>query len=263
MSDIKIFLDNTSTGKNTLVHKIHNSRYIFELPEAIVKHDYNISIGLESLSLCLTTYTVNTRNNILYINDTALELTRGNYNIDDFIDHVNLILVTSTELSDISCIYSETTSKITFISLAGGYTSIVFPEFGMANSAHGLFGIKPSDYVMKDLPYQCEYGVALYYSTGITVRINNLTNRNQNINGGSSSIIRLPINQPAFTVLSHITSTPFMSALSDKLINHIDISFHDDNGKLFDMEARPFFVVLRVDFQKEEVKEEKPQLINM
>jgi hypothetical protein len=252
-NDIKIFLDTAVTeGKNTLIHKIHNSRYIFELPEAIAltpDDKYNLQIGLEQLSLCLTTKSIHALNDKIYINDNYVLLKHGNYNVDDFIDYVNSVFLGSAHYSDLQLTYSENTNKLTIISLTNQFTQLLFPTNKIA-SANKVLGITTSDNVMKPLPFEAEKGVALYYSTGVTVRINNLSNRNQNVNGGSSSIIRLPISQPAFTILNHFSDKPFMTSISDRQIGYIDISFHDDDGNLFDMEDRPFFVVLRLDYQK-------------
>jgi hypothetical protein len=198
--------------------------------------------------LCLTTHSINRTNDKIYIDDNYVTLKHGNYNVDDFVDYVNAVFLASPYYWDLQLTCSENTNKLTIVSKTNQFTRIRFPSNKIA-SANKVLGITTSDHVMKDLPYESESGISLYYSTGLTVRINNLSNRNQNVNWGSSSIIRLPIAQSAYTVLNHISASPFMSSISDRQLGYIDLSFHDDDGNLFDMEAHPWFVVLRLNYQ--------------
>jgi len=82
-SNLKLFLD-TNQPDNSHVQKIDNARYIFTLPQPIVlsnEDEHQITLGVEAMSLPITCYTVNSTNNILYINNTSIVLTHGNYNI--------------------------------------------------------------------------------------------------------------------------------------------------------------------------------------
>ena len=210
-SNLKLFLD-TSQPDNAHLSKLDNARYTFTLPKPIVlanEDEHRITIGLESISLPITCYTVNDTNNMLYINSESIALTHGNYNIDLFIQHVNSLLLNSPLQTTIT--FNDIDSKITFTSTS----ALTFPP-NKTSSAHRLFGIEQST-TSKPLTYQCENGVSLVYSTGVTVRLNNIDTLNQDTNG-SGSLIRLPINTSGFTVLNHISSSPFMSTISAKSI---------------------------------------------
>lgn len=248
-TNIKIFLDTTNTDRNTLVHRIHPAQYLFQLPSPIVvkplQRDYDISIGLESLSLCLTQYVVNSNSDSIYINNKTLVLEHGNYDVDEFVLHLNELLIATPTLTDIRVANNDKTNRLTFSSTSST-TSLTFP-INETNTAHKLAGIVQSADA-KPLPYTCERTIALYASTGVSVRINNLTNMNQNVNGGTSSIIRLPSAQ-SFTVLNHFSNDPFMSRISDKQFSYIDISLHDDDDNLLDIQdGHPWFVCLRCNF---------------
>jgi len=147
-SNLKIFLD-TSQSNNPHVSKLDNARYLFTLPNPIVlanEDEHQITLGIESMSLPITCYTVNDTNNILYINDTSIALTHGNYNIDLFVKHVNELLAASS--LSVSITFNDINSKITFESSS----SLTFPAY-QPSSAHRLFGITPST-ISKPLVYR-------------------------------------------------------------------------------------------------------------
>jgi hypothetical protein len=189
------------------------------------------------MSLPITCYTINDTNNILHYNDTSIVLTHGNYNIELFLEHVNELLG-----SVATATFNDTNSKITFTSSS----PLTFPV-NQLSSAHRLFGVTPST-ISKPLVYECENGVSLVYSTGVTVRLNNISTLNQDTNG-SGSLIRLPINTSGFTVLNHISSDPFMSTISGKSLTQLDVSLLDDDGNLLRIQNHPWFIVLRCNFE--------------
>jgi len=238
-SNLKLFLD-TNQPDNSHVQKIDNARYIFTLPQPIVlsnEDKHQITLGVEAMSLPITCYTVNSTNNALYINDTSIVLTHGNYNIQIFIDHVNQLLGTLATIT-----FNDINSKITFTSS----TALKFPT-SPQSSAHRLFGITTSS-IAKPLIYECENGVALVYSQSVTVRINNISTLNMDTNG-SGSLLRLPINTSSFTVLSHVSSNPFMTTISSKSLTQLDVSLIDDDNNLLQIQNHPWFIVLRVEFE--------------
>lgn len=242
--NIKVFLDTTDTAKNSLIHKISNSHYLFTLPVPVVLNQNDkhcLQVAIESITVPLSIYTVNRTNCNLYINNEVIEIAHGNYNIDTFIFHVNALLLPH----DLKCSYEDSNSKITFTSINTASSVTFPPQITGSNSAHRLFGIT---FGSKSLPYRCESGIALYYTTGIGVQINNLVNYNQSINGGANNILRLPITTSPFTVLSHYSSTPFMTTINNKVINFLDISLVDDYGNPLEIQEIPWFVVIRINY---------------
>jgi hypothetical protein len=91
----------------------------------------------------------------------------------------------------------------------------------------------------------------LTYTTGVTIRLDNLSTSNKSaaLSGGSSILARLPITTPAYTILQFFNTQPFYTTLKNKVLSDISISLVDDNGNLLNLNGTPsWFITLRVDY---------------
>lgn len=253
-SNFKIFLDNSTKVENPDIIKKSNARYIYKLKTPIIlpPHDaHMIQIGVESLSLPLTFTAINETNDTIYLNGENLTLIHGNYNVTTFLAELNSKFALSSDYTDVSATYNSITSKIVLTS-DNGRATIQFVNTEEVNSAEHLIGSVEGTH---NMPYAGENGINLTYTTGITVRINNLSTINQDLSktgSGSTSLIRVPINTSPNTVLSLLTDSPFMATISDKVITELDLGLYDDNQNELLIKNNPFFIVLRVNFIKNE-----------
>jgi hypothetical protein len=235
-SDLKIFLDTHNDSSNTL--KKDNARYLFTLPQPIVlasTDEHHIKMGIEQMTLPITCYSINDSNNVFKINSNTYTLTEGNYNVETFLSHLNILLGSLATVT-----FNETNNKITFTSSS--------PLTFHPSSANRLIGYHPS-LIAKPLIYQCESSISLIYSANVTVRLNNISTLNMDGNGSSGTLLRLPINTSGFTSLSHLSSNPLMTTISQTAITQIDISLLADDGTLLRIQDHPWSIVLRVEFE--------------
>ena len=252
----KIFLDNTYETNNPKVIKKSNTSYEYILPNPIILNpldSHSIYIGVESVSLPLNIYAINSDNNQLYISGaTPIVIPFGNYEINQLVSSVNELLLASATFTDMSVTYNPISSKVTFVT-SGSRT-----ELDMAsrpNSAVKLFGINPSD-TPKTLPYTAEAPVNLLYTSGVTLRMTNHTSTNQDTSintGGNTSLLRMVLNTPNFTVCQHSNNSPQLVKINSKVVTSIEIGLFDDNQESLKLiDETPYIIVLRVEFKKQD-----------
>jgi hypothetical protein len=257
-SNFKIYLDNQGEGeKNPLVEYKSNSRYIFTLPTPILlaaADEHRIVVGVESASIPLSFYTVNATNDKLYISTTTmtttLTLDHGNYNVSNFMSHLNTTLHANTETVDLNAIFNERTSTIRFYTNNPTHRPDLFFNIG-PNSAKNLIGLE--DNISHSMPYTCHHSINLTYTTGVSVRCNNIQTINQDTssdNAGATTLLRIPINTAPNTVLTHFNPNPFLTTINTKTLTHLDIGLYDDNQHPLQIHKHAWFIVLRVDFVK-------------
>jgi hypothetical protein len=226
--------------------------YKLKTPIILKPHDqHQVQIGVESLSLPLTFTAVNRTNDTIYLDGENLSITHGNYNVETFLIELNAKLQLTSNYTDITASYNSITSKVILTS-DNGRSTITFATTTEENSAEHLIGSVAGTH---DMPYGGANGINLTYTTGITIRINNLITINQDLSktgSGSTSILRVPINTSPNTVLSLLNNDPFMATISDKVITHIDLGLYDDDQNELLIKNNPFFIVLRINFVKSE-----------
>jgi len=224
--------------------------YKLKTPIILKPHDqHQVQIGVESLSLPLTFTAVNGTNDTIYLDGESILITHGNYNVETFLTELNAKLQLTSNYTDLTASYNSITSKIIFTS-DNGRATITFAVTTAEDSAEHLIGSVAGTH---DMPYGGANGINLTYTTGITIRINNLTTINQDLSktgSGSTSLIRVPINTSPNTVLSLLNNDPFMATIGDRVITHIDLGLYDDDQNELLIKNNPFFIVLRINFVK-------------
>lgn len=247
-SNFKVYLDNQGVEENPYVEKKDNARYIFTLPQPVLlagNDDHKIVVGIESASIPLSFYAINDTNDNLYIEGTLITLDHGNYNVANFLSHLNTKVQAS--FADLTATFNSIDSKITFTSSDPARIDIFFNT--SPNSSHRLLGITTG--IVHDLPYTCEDSINLTYTTGVTIRANNIQTINQDTSfdsAGANTLLRIPINTAPNTVLTHFNPTPFLTTINTKTLTHLDIGLYDDNQRLLRIKAHAWFIVVRIDF---------------
>lgn len=247
-SNFKVYLDNQGVEENPYVEKKDNARYIFTLPQPVLlagNDDHKIVVGIESASIPLSFYAINDTNDNLYIEGTLITLDHGNYNVANFLSHLNTKVQAS--FADLTATFNSIDSKITFTSSNPARTDIFFNT--SPNSSRRLLGIKTG--IVHDLPYTCEDSINLTYTTGVTIRANNIQTINQDTSydsAGANTLLRIPINTAPNTVLTHFNPNPFLTTINTKTLTHLDIGLYDDNQRLLRIKDHAWFIVVRIDF---------------
>lgn len=247
-SNFKVYLDNQGEEDNPYVQKKDNARYIFTLPTPVLlapTDDHRIVVGIESASIPLSFYSINDTNDALYVEGSLITLDHGNYNVANFLSHLNTKIQAS--FADLTATFNTANSKITFTSSNPSRTDIYFNT--APNSSKHLIGLQTG--VAKDLPYECEDSINLTYTTGVTIRANNIQTINQDTSfdsAGANTLLRIPINTAPNTVLTHFNPNPFLTTINTKTLTHLDIGLYDDNQRLLRIKNHAWFIVVRIDF---------------
>ena len=247
-SNFKVYLDNQGVEENPYVEKKDNARYIFTLPQPVLlagNDDHKIVVGIESASIPLSFYAINDTNDNLYIEGILITLDHGNYNVANFLSHLNTKVQAS--FADLTATFNNIDSKITFTSSDPERTDIFFNT--SPNNSRRLLGLKTG--IAHDLPYTCEDSINLTYTTGVTIRANNIQTINQDTSfdsAGANTLLRIPINTAPNTVLTHFNPNPFLTTINTKTLTHLDIGLYDDNQRLLRIKDHAWFIVVRIDF---------------
>ena len=253
-SNFKVYLDNQGVETNRYVQKINNARYIFTLPQPVLlspTDEHRIVVGVESASIPLSFYAVNDTNNKLKMSTNIagpfvdITLTEGNYDVASFLTELNTRI--QAHYSHITATYNSISSKITFTTTGDPFA---FNVVSSKDSAKRLIGLTEGN-TYHTSSYVCEDTINLTYTTGVTIRANNIQTINQDTSfdsAGASSLLRIPINTAPNTVLTHFNPQPFLTTISSKTLTYLDIGLYDDNQRLLRIKDHAWFIVMRVDF---------------
>lgn len=247
----KIFCDSdnpNATGANHMRKQFTLSNPIIIPPQSKVK----MMIGVEAVSIPLSFYVFNESNNKIRYSDASTEvqtyqLPKGNYSISTLKTEINNDASLPFDID-----FNIRFSKIRIIPTTGGNPN--FTIHTVADDCYGLLGIVADTY-----SYDTEYPlmpftINLVYTSGVNICINNLENSNDEINqnGSSKKLLRIPISTSINTYLTFFNNQPFYSTISSKVLNYLDVSIVDDNGKLLATNGNHFFhITFRIDFTKE------------
>jgi hypothetical protein len=146
---------------------------------------------------------------------------------------------------DLTFVFNEILSKYQIQSTT--LTSIVIDN--VEDHADILLGFSVGSH---NLPYIFEEILNLTYTSGITIRFNNITTNNiDTYQGGlgGSTIIRLPITSPPNTMLQYFNNTPFLATVNNRSITQLNVSLHDDEREFLSLNGdHQFFLTVRVDY---------------
>ncbi len=240
-SSHKIFLDSSAPS----AHKINNSNYVFEISPPLLLHPddkHKMVLGIETASIPLSFYTINSKNNKFSIDSQEYTIPEGNYRVSQLTPVLNG-LVSSKNLT---FVFDEILSKYQLISTTG-QASIVIDN--VEDHADILLGFSVGSH---NLPYTFEEILNLTYTSGITIRFNNITTNNiDTYQGGlgGSTIIRLPITSPPNTMLQYFNNTPFLATINNRSVTQLNVSLHDDEREFLSLNGdHQFFLTVRVDY---------------
>ena len=241
-SSHKIFLDSSSPN----AHKISNSNYVFDINPPLLLHPedpHKMVLGVEAASIPLAFYTINSTNNRFSVNGVVYTIPEGNYRVTQLTPVLNGLFTSI----DLTFTFDDVSSKYTLSS--GTLSSITLNS--IENNADILLGFEVG---VHSLPYKFNEILNLTYTSGITVRCNNITTGNidtfQSGQGGAT-LIRLPITTPPNTMLQHFNNQPFLATINNRAITQLNISLHDDERKFLTMNGdHQFFLTIRVDYVK-------------
>lgn len=217
---------------------MHPSRKIWSLNAPIITTDVNkLLCSVESCSIPLSYYTINSTNNQFSFNSVTGSVPFGNYNAYE-------IAKLLTDMTTLTVVFNTLKSKFV---LTGTATIDVIP-----NNIYNLLGLEESSSFTGD--YTAPNVCNLIYTSGIYISLNNI--ENNNIDTGtthqsSTCLLRIPINQPTNTYLQYFNNIGFKNLLATQVLNQIDISILDDNRELLELTSNVnWSIVLRIDFEK-------------
>lgn len=239
-SSHKIFLDSSAPT----AHKINNSNYVFEISPPLLLHSddkHKMVLGIETASIPLSFYTINPKNNRFSIDSIEYQIPEGNYRVSQLTPVLNGLMGSK----DLTFTFNEILSKYQIQSTT--LTSITIDN--VEDHADILLGFSVGSH---DLPYRFEEILNLTYTSGITIRFNNITTNNiDTYRGGlgGSTIIRLPITSPPNTMLQYFNNTPFLATINNRSITQLNVSLHDDEREFLSLNGdHQFFLTVRVDY---------------
>lgn len=239
-SSAKIFI--SSANKTQWASTTNNSSVEVRVTPFVLRANDNTHfvIGIESLSVPLSIYNINSNNNELQIITSPATVDNyvipsGNYTVSALITYLNT-------LGGVTYTLDTTTNKITtqygldFKAFSGTLSSVL----GFVSDATTLYATN----------YTFTNTVNLAYTTGILVRLDNIQTDNRDSTTGTSSIIgRIPITVAPFKVLQYFNGTPFYTTISNRYIQSIKVSLLDDLYRPLELVGNPtWFIVLRVDY---------------
>lgn len=241
-SSHKIFLDSSAPS----AHKINNSNYVFDITPPLLLHPedpHKMVLGIESASIPLSFYTINEKNNKFSIDSVEYAIPEGNYRVSQLTPVLNELM----GAKDLTFTFNEILSKYQLTSETLSTITINSIE----NHADILLGFSVGS---KTLPYIFDEILNLTYTSGVVIRINNITTNNidtfQSGQGGST-MIRLPITTPPNTMLQYFNNQPFLATINNRSITQLNVSLHDDERDFLSLNGdHQFFLTIRVDYIK-------------
>jgi hypothetical protein len=209
---------------------------------------HKISLGIEAVSIPLAFYTINENNNQFSIDGHIYTIPEGNYRETQLTPVLKSIV--SVVRTDITFIFDVIKSKYTILRTSGSGT-ITFNE--VPNSAKKILGFSNNTHT---LPYIFNDILNLTYTSGVTIRFNNIGTNNIDTfsaGEGGTTVLRLPITTPVNTVLQHFNNQPFAATINNRAITQLNVSLHDDERRFLSMNGtHQFYISVRVDYVKVE-----------
>jgi len=233
-SSAKIFINsaNPSNWRGT------STRLSVPIQPFILRSDdpTHFVIGIESLTMPLAIYVVNTTNNVIIIGSVTYTITPGNYTASSLLDALNIL---TTGVVSWGTVFNFITNIFT-ITFTGTLT--------FDGTAQSLLGYTNGS---KTSPYTFENTINLAFTTGIIVRLDNIQTENRCpiAGGGSGVLARIPITVSPFKVLQYFNGSPFYTTITNRAIQSIDISLLDDTYTPIRLIGDPVWsITLRVDY---------------
>lgn len=238
LSSVKIFLDSRTADVS-----LNNARKIWSLNAPIILNNSSNKMlcSVESASIPLSYYTVNNTNNSYSFDGVSGQLPNGNYNANNVVSELN-------KAAPFAISFNSFTSKFELT----GTPLQTYTIDSIETSIYPLLGLLPDTTFIGShiAPNVCN----LVYTSGIYISLNNVENNNidtGNEHQSSTSLLRIPINQPTNTYLQYFNNVGFKNVLSTSVLSQIDISLLDDNREVLELSSNVnFSITLRIDFER-------------
>lgn len=227
------------------------------------------TISLESASIPLSIWTINTTNNVLRFNDRkSFIIDEGNYSITALIAYLNSYndgIFNNTGVFIFS--YDSVNNRLKVVSFDTAAPFATSLKISTQTTCQKITGFVIGTYTTIDVatgkPFnKATNQVNLTFTTGILVQLNNLQlqNRdNQSTASGGTILTRVPINCPLYRILSFYNPTPTMTTVSNRVISSLEIRLLNDDYSPLILQGNPNYnLTFRVDYLQQS-KVEIPQ----
>ena len=231
-SSSKIFI----TSADTTTWRGSSTQLLIPVQPFILRSDdpSHFVLGVESLQLPLAIYVVNTTNNILNVNSVDYTIPAGNYTAATLLATLNLLAIPTLS----TWTFSTTTYRLS-VTLSGITT--------FAGTAQRVLGYTSGS--KSAGLYTLETTINLAYTTGITVRLDNIQTENRCAGGGAGILARIPVTVAPFKVLQYFNPVPFYTTIANRSIQSIEISLLDDNYNPIILVGDPVWsITIRLDY---------------
>ncbi len=220
------------------------------------------TLSLESASLPLSIWTINSTNNVLRFNDRkSFIIDYGNYSITGLITYLNAYndgIFNNTGVFVFS--YDSVNNRIKVISYDTAPPFATSLKISSQTTCQKLLGFVVGTYTTIDVTTGKPFNLAtnqvnLTFTTGILIAINNLQlqNRdNQAIGSGGSILTRIPINCPLYRILTFYNPQPSQTIVTNRVISNLDIRLLNDDYTPLTLQGNPNFnLTFRIDYLRQ------------
>lgn len=222
----------------------------------------NFVISLESASIPLSIWTINTTNNVLRFNDRkTFTIEEGNYSITGLIDYLNTYndgIFSNTGVFVFS--YDSVNNRIKVISYDTAPPFATSLKISTQTTCQKVLGFVVGTYTTIDTATSKPFNKAtnqvnLTFTTGILLSLNNLQlqNRdNQALGSGGTILNRIPINCPLYRILTFYNPQPSQTIINNRIISNLEIRLLNDDYTALVLQGNPNYnLTFRIDYLKQ------------
>jgi hypothetical protein len=238
----KLIILNSSYA--TQLNGTNKSNVIFNFTGVLRDEEDIVSsnICIMNAQIPVSFYTINANNNIIGTNKGNVVIPIGNYNFNSLAP-----VVVSAFLTQISVDITLTISKITGIITFTFVSGIANTYFNFDNS-YKIFGFLPN----VNYPYVGSSRISIFPLNLLGVKKINIRSPELQISSFSSisnnlsiTLATLPVDVPAFSMISYINQTDLNKTnLRIKIIDQISISLTDEDNTLLDFNGLDWNITL-------------------
>jgi len=220
------------------------------------------TISLESASIPLSIWTINSTNNVLRFNDRkSFIIDYGNYSITGLITYLNDYddgIFDNTGVFVFS--YDSVNNRIKVISYDIAPPFATSLKISTETTCQKITGFVVGTYTTIDPVTSKPFNnatnqVNLTFTTGILIALNNLQlqNRdNQATGSGGTILTRIPINCPLYRILTFYNPQPMQTIVTNRVISNLDIHLLNDDYTALTLQGNPNFnLTFRIDYLKQ------------
>ena len=220
------------------------------------------TISLESASIPLSIWTINSTNNVLRFNDRkSFIIDEGNYSITGLITYLNAYndgIFNNTGAFVFS--YDSVNNRIKVISYDTAAPFATSLKISSQTTCEKITGFVVGTYTTIDVatgkPFnKATNQVNLTFTTGILIAINNLQlqNRdNQALGSGGTILNRIPINCPLYRILTFYNPQPMQTIITNRVISSLEIRLLNDDYTPLVLQGNPNYnLTFRIDYLKQ------------